>query len=272
VSLEIRDAWVEFGGGLFQGPRKVALKGLDLTLSGSAPRILAIVGESGSGKTTLTRLLLGLLKPTRGSVLWRGRDLAALEGGDRMAFRRDVQAVFQDPFGSYNPVYRVDRMLTLPALRFGLAGSDAEARTLAEAALAAVGLRPADTLGRFPHQLSGGQRQRLMVARAVMLKPKVLVADEPVSMVDASLRATILESLWRLRQEAGLTLVYVTHDLATAHQIADEILVMRHGEVVERGDAVEVISSPRQPYTRELIAALPPGDPTVDWGLERSES
>jgi peptide/nickel transport system ATP-binding protein len=220
VPLEVEGAWVEFGGGWLGGAGKAALRGVDLKLPTDAPEILAVVGESGSGKTTLTRLLLGLLAPTRGRVLWRGRDLAALDPAARREFRRSVQAVFQDPFGAYNPAYRVDRMLALPARRFGLAESEGEARALAEAALSAVGLRPAETLGRFPHQLSGGQRQRLMVARAVMLRPRVLVADEPVSMVDASLRATILESLWRLRREAGLSLVYVTHDLTTAWQIA----------------------------------------------------
>jgi peptide/nickel transport system ATP-binding protein len=271
MPVELRGARVEFGGGLFGGPRKAALVGVDLALPAEEPRIIAVVGESGSGKTTLTRLLLGLLRPTAGSALWRGRELSSLGGEDWRAYRREVQAVFQDPFGSFNPVYRVDRMLVLPALTFGLARDEQEARALAAAALAAVGLRPADTLGRFPHQLSGGQRQRLMVARAVMLRPRVLVADEPVSMVDASLRAAILESLWQLTREAGLSLVYITHDLATAYAIADEILVMRHGEVVERGDAVAVIRRPSHPYTRELIAALPPPDPTVDWGLEKAE-
>jgi peptide/nickel transport system ATP-binding protein len=269
MPLEVAGAWVEFGGGLFAGPRKAALRGVDLRLpEGEGGHILAVVGESGSGKTTLTRLLLGLLAPTRGQVLWQGRDLATLDGAARTAYRRDVQAVFQDPFGAFNPVYRIDRMLTLPALRFGLARDAAEARALAEAALETVGLRPSETLGRFPHQLSGGQRQRAMVARAVMLRPRVLVADEPVSMVDASLRATILESLWRLRHDKGMSLVYVTHDLATAYQIADSIVVMRGGEIVEAGDAETTIRAPRHPYTRDLLAALPPADPTIGWRLD----
>ena len=268
MPLEVERAWVEFGGGLLGGQSKAALRGVDLRLAPDAPEILAVVGESGSGKTTLTRLLLGLLAPTHGRVLWQGNDLATLDAAARREFRRSVQAVFQDPFGAYNPAYRVDRMLVLPARRFGLAASEAEARALAEAALSAVGLRPAETLGRFPHQLSGGQRQRLMVARAVMLRPRVLIADEPVSMVDASLRATILESLWRLRREAGLSLVYVTHDLTTAWQIADRVMVMRDGEVVESGDAERVIQTPSHAYTRELVAAVPPPDPTIDWGLE----
>ena len=269
MPLEVAGAWVEFGGGLFAGPRKAALRGVDLRLpEGEGGHILAVVGESGSGKTTLTRLLLGLLAPTRGQVLWQGRDLATLDGAARTAYRCDVQAVFQDPFGAFNPVYRIDRMLTLPALRFGLARDITEARALAEAALESVGLRPSETLGRFPHQLSGGQRQRTMVARAVMLRPRVLVADEPVSMVDASLRATILESLWRLRHDNGMSLVYVTHDLATAYQIADSIVVMRDGAIVEAGGAETTIRAPRHPYTRELLAALPPADPTIGWALD----
>jgi peptide/nickel transport system ATP-binding protein len=269
MPLDVAGAWVEFGGGLFGGPRKAALRGVDLRLpDDTGGHILAVVGESGSGKTTLTRLLLGLLAPTRGRVLWQGRDLATLDGAARAAYRREVQAVFQDPFGAFNPVYRIDRMLTLPALRFGLARDAGEARALAEAALETVGLRPSETLGRFPHQLSGGQRQRAMVARAVMLRLRVLVADEPVSMVDASLRATILESLWRLRHDKGMSLVYVTHDLATAYQIADSIVVMRDGEIVEAGGAEATIRAPRHPYTRALLAALPPADPTIGWALD----
>ncbi len=269
MTLELKSAGVSFGGTLFAGPRKRALAPLDLSI-GATPHILAVVGESGSGKTTLTRLLLGLLRPTSGAVMWNGRDVWRLPKPEFQEYRRAVQAVFQDPFGAYNPVYRVDRMLTLPALRFGLAASEETARPLAEAALAAVGLRPAETLGRFPHQLSGGQRQRLMVARAMMLKPSVLIADEPVSMVDASLRATILETLYRLRHEERMSLLYVTHDLATAYQIADSIIVMRDGEVVEQGETVSVIRTPAQSYTRDLVAALPPPDPTIDWGLESS--
>ena len=268
MSLELRAAGVTYGGRLFGGPRTHALRPLGLAIATTPPQILAIVGESGSGKTTLTRLLLGLLPPTTGQVLWHGQDLQRLAAPARRDYRRKVQAIFQDPFGAYNPVYRVDRMLILPALRFGLARTAAEARPLAEAALAAVGLRAAETLGRFPHQLSGGQRQRLMVARAMMLKPTILIADEPVSMVDASLRATILETLWHLRHDRGMSLVYVTHDLATAYQIADTVMVMRHGEVVEQGETTQVILRPSHPYTSELVAALPQPDPTIDWGLE----
>jgi peptide/nickel transport system ATP-binding protein len=268
MPLELREAEVAFGGGLLSRRRTLALAGVSLALPADRAETLAIVGESGSGKTTLTRLLLGLLRPTAGRVLWQGQDLRALRGHAFAGYRRAVQAVFQDPFGAYNPVYRVDRILLLPARRFGLADSDAAARGLAERALEAVGLRPGETLGRHPHQLSGGQRQRLMVARAMMLRPRVIVADEPVSMVDASLRATILGALHRMRQEGGVSLVYVTHDLTTAWQLADRVMVMRHGRVVEEGDVEQVIGRPSHPYTRALLDAVPPAMPDPDW-LER---
>lgn len=263
--LEARDVRMIFPGGLGR-PATMALRGVSLALP-EEPSIVAVVGQSGSGKTTLMRILLGLQEPTEGDVLYGGRPPAA----DRVTFRREVQAVFQDPFGAFNPFYRVDRALVLPLMRFGLAGSRAEALTMAAKGLEAVGLRPADTLGRFPHQLSGGQRQRIMIARALLLRPRVLVADEPVSMVDASLRATILESLWRLKTERGISIVYVTHDLTTAYQIADRIVVMVGGEIVEQGEPEAVIHRPAHPYTRALVGAVPPPDPSVDWGLEADD-
>jgi peptide/nickel transport system ATP-binding protein len=266
--LEADGVEVAFGGGIGQGPRRLALRGVSLALPAERPSILAVVGESGSGKTTLTRLMLGLLKPSAGTVRYLGQDIARVDRTAHATFRREVQAVFQDPFSAYNPFYPVDRMLTLPARRFGLAATRREAYRLAEAALTQVGLRPGETLGRHPHQLSGGQRQRVMVARALMLRPRVIVADEPVSMVDASLRATILQSLHGLVSQHGISMVYVTHDLATAYQVADRVAVMRHGEVVEEGDAEEVIRRPRHVYTRALVDAIPPADPTVPWGLE----
>src|SRR5215471_8713796 len=179
----------------------VALDQFSLTLSGDRPTFTAIAGESGSGKTTLARLLLGFTRPTSGEVLYRGKELWKMSRGDWLAFRQEVQAIFQDPFEVFNPFYRVDHLLTVPIARLRLAKSRAQARSQIEAALIAVGLRPEDTLGRYPHQLSGGQRQRLTVARALLLRPRLIIADEPVSMVDASLRATILGSLRNLNQE-----------------------------------------------------------------------
>ncbi len=267
--LEADCVTVQFGGGLGR-PVTTALHDVSLRLPDGTPSIVAVVGESGSGKTTLTRLLLGLLAPNAGRISFRGRDLAATEGAARTAFRREVQAIFQDPFGAYNPFYRVDRALLLPARQFGLARTRPQAYALIEQALSQVGLRPQDTLGRFPHQLSGGQRQRLMVARALMLRPAVLIADEPVSMVDASLRATILESLDRLRTDYGISIVYVTHDLTTAYQVADRIVVMKGGRVVEEGEAEAVIHHPQHAYTEALVAAVPPPDPAVTGWLEEA--
>jgi len=266
--LEADSVEVAFGGGISGGARRLALRGVSLALPADQPTILAVVGESGSGKTTLTRLLLGLLCPTAGTVRYLGQDIARMDRAAHAAFRREVQAVFQDPFAAYNPFYPVDRILILPARQFGLVATRAAAYALAEASLVQVGLRPAETLGRYPHQLSGGQRQRLMVARALMLRPRVIVADEPVSMVDASLRATILQNLYGLTVDHRISLLYVTHDLATAYQVADRVAVMQNGVVVEEGDVEAVIRRPQHPYTQALVAAIPPPDPTVPWGVD----
>jgi ABC-type oligopeptide transport system ATPase subunit len=264
--LEVRSATMTFGA---KRPNtlKLALRNVSLSLS-AEPSITAIVGESGSGKTTMTRLMLGLQAPTQGTVLYDGRDLQQLDRAAFTRFRREVQAIFQDPYSVYNPFYKVDRSLLLPLQRFGLTATHDESLARIHQCLEAVGLRPGDTLGRYPHQLSGGQRQRIMIARALSLRARVIVADEPVSMVDASLRATILESLYRLKTEQNVSLLYVTHDLTTAYQIADRIVVMFNGEIVEVGEPEQVIHAPRHAYTRSLVAAVPPPDPTVDWGLE----
>src|SRR5262249_567560 len=181
----------------------------------------------------------------------------ALTRAEWRAFRRDVQVIFQDPYEVYNPFYRVDHVLTTPVEKFGLASSRAAARALIEDVLKAVGLRPEETLGRFPHQLSGGQRQRVMVARALLLKPRLIVADEPGPMVDASLRATILASLRKMNQERGISIVYITHDLATAYQISDNAVVLYRGSVAEAGDVELVVKDPRHPYTQLLISSIP---------------
>lgn len=242
-----------------------ALTDFSMAIHADKPSITAVVGESGSGKTTLARLMLGLVAPTTGEVLYKGRDLASLRGSGRRAFLRDVQAIFQDPYGVFNPFYRVDHVLTTPVARFKLAGSRAEGRRLIEDALRSVGLQPGEILGRFPHQLSGGQRQRIMVARALLLRPKLIVADEPVSMVDASLRATILGTLRKLNQEMGISILYITHDLATAYQVSDTILVMYRARVAEAGDIEAVVKRPRHPYTRLLLSSIPKVATTRDW-------
>ncbi len=263
--LEARNVGKLFGGGLLGGRRVVALERFSLVIPSEPPSITAVVGESGSGKTTLARLLLGLLTPTEGAVLYQAKDLRGLSRAGRHAFRRDVQVIFQDPYEAYNPFYRVDHVLEVPIARFGLATSRAEARALIERTLEAVGLRPEETLGRYPHQLSGGQRQRIMVARALLIRPRLIIADEPVSMVDASLRATILGSLRHLNQEFGISLVYITHDLTTAYQISKDIIVLYRGSVAEAGDVELVVPQPRHPYTRLLIGSIPQPEPNRPW-------
>ena len=176
-----------------------------------------------------------------------------------------MQAVFQDPYGVYNPFYRVDHVLTTPVRRFRLAASRAQARELIGETLRLVGLQPEEILGRFPHQLSGGQRQRVMVARALLLEPKLIVADEPVSMVDASLRATILGSLRKLTDERGISILYITHDLATAYQVSDTILVLYRAHVAEAGKVELVVKAPQHPYTQLLISAIPRAHVARDW-------
>jgi peptide/nickel transport system ATP-binding protein len=262
--IEAIDASKRFAGGLGR-EGTLALAGLSLAIGADEPSIIAVVGESGSGKTTLARLLLGLAEPTGGAIRYRGTDLRRLDREGRHAFRHDVQAVFQDPYGVYNPFYRVDHVLTTPLRRFRLAASRARAWELIGQALRAVGLQPEEILGRFPHQLSGGQRQRVMVARALLLQPKLIVADEPVSMVDASLRATILGSLRKLTDEHGISILYITHDLATAYQVADSILVLYRAHLAEAGAVEQVVKQPRHPYTQLLISAIPRAHTARDW-------
>ncbi len=257
-----------YSGGLISKAKTVALKDFSLEIDAGQPSIVGVVGESGSGKTTMARLLLGLETPAAGEVLYLGRDLRKLSRSEWMQFRRDVQVVFQDPFEVYNPLYKVDHVLEMPIARFKLADSRAETQALIQQALQAVGLRPDETLGRFPHELSGGQRQRVMVARALLLKPKLIIADEPVSMIDASLRATVLDNLRKLNTDFGISLIYITHDLTTAFQISHNIIVMYRGLVVEAGDVRLVVQHPQHPYTQLLVGSIPLPDPTRAWSDE----
>lgn len=254
-----------FGDGLFSGPPKTALAPCTFRLEGDEPRIVAIVGQSGSGKTTLARIILGFESPSSGTVRYRGEDLARMPAKSARQFRREVQAIFQDPYGSFNPFYKVDRTLTQPLIMFGLAAGRRAIYSAMEQACNAVGLKAGEILGRFPHELSGGQRQRLMVARALLLRPKLIVADEPVSMVDASLRMTILANMEQLKAEHGISVVYITHDLATAYHVADYVLVLHEGQIVEAGAADDVIEHPAHPYTRSLVDAIPWPDPDRRW-------
>ena len=264
--LELRDVTKIYTRGLINAKENVALRDFSLTLKDDEPTILTVAGESGSGKTTLAMLLLGFIEATKGQILYDGKDIASMSSQEHLAYRREVQAVFQDPFAVFNPFYTVDHLLTVPIKRFKLAKSKAESRDKMDEALTAVGLRPEDVLGRFPHQLSGGQRQRINVARALLLRPRLLVADEPVSMVDASLRASILETLRNLQRDYGVSIIYITHDLTTAYHIAKSIIVLYRGAVMEAGDVDSVIKDPQHPYTRLLVDSIPWPDLEQRWG------
>ncbi len=268
--LELDHITKTFGrkGMLGDGEVTVAVDDVSLTIDEDEASIITVAGESGSGKTTLARLLLGSHVPTDGQMLYRNKDFTKLTRRERRNFRCEIQPIFQDPFESYNPFYKIDHVLDAPIKNFKLASSSADKRRMIEDALEMVGLVPEETLGRFPHQLSGGQRQRVMVARALLLKPRVILADEPVSMVDASLRATILDSIRRLNRDLGISVVYITHDLTTAYQISDNIMVMYRGTVVEAGTVDAVIPSPQHPYTKLLIESIPQPDPKNRWGSE----
>jgi peptide/nickel transport system ATP-binding protein len=217
-------------------------------------------------------MILGFEQPSSGQVLYRGQPLEALSGDEARRYRREVQAIFQDPYGSFNPFYKVDRTLAQPLVQFGLAAERRAIYRRMEEACDAVGLNAAEILGRFPHELSGGQRQRLMVARALLLKPRLIVADEPVSMVDASLRMTILANMQALKNEHGISIIYITHDLATAYHVSDYVLVLHEGRIVEAGPPDEVIERPAHPYTQTLVSAIPWPDPDRGWGDGRTES
>ncbi len=228
----------------------------DVSLVLPRGQVLGVVGESGSGKSTLARMMLGIEPPTAGTIRLDGTDLSTLRGAARRQARRRVQMVFQDPGGSLNPRKTVGRVL---GESLGLAGLPRAARPEAAAALLErVGLAPA-MRGNYPHQLSGGQKQRVAIARALAVSPDLVVADEPVSALDVSLQAQIMRLLLQLRRELGLTLVFISHDLALVHHLCDQVLVMQRGQVVERGPPASVLHRPAHPYTSLLIDAIPKG-------------
>jgi len=270
--LEMRGVTKVFGNVGPGGAGTVATDRVSLTLDERPPRILSIVGESGSGKTTVARALLGLNPPTSGQVLYRGKDAYGLSGAEMITYRKEVQAIFQDPYGIYNPYYRIDRVFNMTIKKFALARSKDEARTITEEALHAVNLRPGDVLGRFPHQLSGGERQRVMLARAYMLRPKVIVADEPISMLDVAVRAIFMNIILDFKERHGMSTIFITHDLSSAYYLGGDIMVMARGRVVEEGPAETVMARPAHPYT-QLLQSIPSPDPDERWqGLPPSKS
>jgi ABC-type oligopeptide transport system ATPase subunit len=244
-------------GGLLGGPAFNAVDDVSFTISADKPEIFAIIGESGSGKTTLSRMILNLTEPTSGAIRFRGSDIATVRGRrSRMDFMAAVQPIFQNPFEAFNPLQRVDGYLLKTGRRFRNARRAADAEALADEALRKVGLSYAEIHRRFPHELSGGQLQRVAIARALIPGPALIVADEPVSMVDASLRMAIVNLFKSLRDELAMSIVYITHDLATAYYISDRIIIMQTGRIVESGDARSVLDDPKHPYSILLKSSV----------------
>jgi oligopeptide/dipeptide ABC transporter ATP-binding protein len=238
----------------------------DVSIDLHQGEVVCLVGESGSGKTTVARMAAGLLKPSSGTIEWEGQDLVALSKDDFKAYRRAVQIVHQDPYSSLNPIHTIGDTLTAPLLHHHLVKGRRAAWQRAAELLELVDLSPAENfIRKFPHQLSGGQRQRVSVARALALNPRIIIADEAVSMVDVSIRVSLLNTMLKLRDELGVTFLFITHDLAVVKYFAWEghVGVMYVGKLVEYGRTPKVIGAPLHPYTRALAAAIPEADPDL---------
>jgi len=245
-------------GGAFRGDAKSEVVALDrITFCIRRGEIFGLVGESGSGKTTVGRLLLKLEEPDQGRLTVEGENLSAIRGPALRQFRRRAQMIFQDPYQSLNPYMSVYHTVGEPVIIHRLVQPNQRRKKVVEA-LAEVGLTPPeDFLPRYPHQLSGGQRQRVAIARATILSPAFIVADEPTSMLDASISVQIFNILVQLREKLSATLLFITHSLAAARYLCDRIAVIRRGEIVESGPTAQIIRDPQHPYTRELILAQP---------------
>jgi ABC-type oligopeptide transport system ATPase subunit len=248
-------------------PRIEILRGVSFRIEAGA--VIGIVGESGSGKTTLGRALLRLNRPTGGAIRFEGRDIAHSIGPDLLPVRRAMQIIFQDPYSSLNPRKTVLAIVAEPVLAAGVAATRAEARDAAIAALADVALGEG-FLDRYPHQLSGGQRQRVGIARAVALKPRFILADEIVSGLDVSTQAQVLDMLMRLKRDRGLTIAFISHDLAVVRRLCDRVIVLKSGRIVEDRPVADLFATPRDPYTAGLIAAIPSPRIEPGWLEERA--
>jgi ABC-type glutathione transport system ATPase component len=243
---------------LFGQPAKVhAVNGVSFQIE--AGRSLGIVGESGSGKSTIARLVMALDRPTSGRVELLGRDLHTLPREALRQARRDIQMVFQDPYGSLDPRQTIERIVTEPLAAQGDAGRDEQHRRASDV-LVSVGLRPND-LGKYPHEFSGGHRQRIAIARALITRPRLIVADEPVSALDVSVQAQVLNLMQDLQAEFGITYMLISHDLAVVHHLCDDVAVLWQGRIVEQGPPERLFHAAEHPYTRALLEAVPKAEP-----------
>ena len=256
--IEIEEVSVHFEayGELGLQGRRVIRAVDQVSLRIMSGEVICLVGESGSGKTTLARAIVGLLKPTSGRILVDGRQLNFRRSNLKQLWKT-TQMIFQDPYSTFNQLATVYDALVIPLQRFGIVKNDGEAQERVQEALIHVGLKLSEVKDKYPNQLSGGQRQRAAIAKALLVKPRVIIADEPVSMLDVSLRAGILELLRNLNVEQGVTIVFITHDLAVAQYISDRIAVMYRGQIVEMARTRELIESPLHPYTELLLKSTP---------------
>ena len=233
-----------------------------VTYDVQAGETLGLVGESGSGKSTTANIILRLLSPTSGRIFLKGRDISEIQTKD---YYKQVQVVFQDPYGSFNLFYPIDRVLNQAFNLVDEKYSSTERKEIIRDTLSKIGMNADEVLGRFPHQLSGGQLQRFLIARCLIIKPQLLVADEPTSMIDASSRAGILNLLLDLKEKEGLSILFITHDIAQAQYLSDKVMVMQKGQIVEQGLAEEVFGNPQHPYTRALLDSVPSLKKTWDF-------
>ncbi len=224
--------------------------------------IFTLAGESGCGKTTTARMVMGFETATSGAIIHKGQ---AAQKKEKVWFTQNIQAIFQDPFGTFNPLRIVDRYFFEMAQNYKLAGSKQEAITLIDQTLKRVGLSYNEFAGKYPNEFSGGQLQRISIARALLSSPRLLIADEPVSMVDASLRMSIVNLFKTLRDDLGVSVLYITHDLATAYYVSDRIAIMFRGNIIEMGSVEQVLMSPKHPYTQLLRESIPEADPKKRW-------
>ncbi len=254
-------------GGGFHRVRLRAVEGASFALNHGQPEIFTLAGESGCGKTTLARMILGLLEPTSGEVLYEETPVQELVKGRRRGkFNQEVQAVFQNPFETFNPLRPVETYLLETSRNYGAGnGSSGAAESVAAEALKLVGIDYKDVEGKYPHEFSGGQLQRISIARALITGPKLILADEPVSMVDASLKMSVCNLFRVLRDERRVSVIYITHDLATAYYVSDRIAVMFRGNIVEMGPVSKVLLDPKHPYTKILRDSVPEPDPAKKW-------
>jgi ABC-type oligopeptide transport system ATPase subunit len=254
LMLELDACCKSYRVGAFGGKELLAVS--DVSLAVAPGEVVALIGESGSGKSTIGKMILRLLSVTRGTIFFDGVDVATLSGSALKAYYGQVQGVFQDPFSSYNPIFKVDRVFEMLRAEYFHGLGRAEWTEKLERSLESVGLEPADALGKYPHQLSGGQLQRLLIARALLLDIRVLVADEIISMLDASTRIDVLNLLGDLKSR-GLAILFITHDLNLGSYISDRTTILRKGRVVETGPTERVFANPLHPYTTSLLASVP---------------